>query len=297
MNKIILEQKEIKGVGTVALLLDPKSYNRYIVATGYDNTDGQWQSGSYYSELGAAHKNYFDFGANGGNPPEFDEEQRFRNIDLLNFTRQAFEHVNLLCAADYDTDRKLLHKAALAAVMDKVAYLADSYLRFQLDSQDTRFLWTITPYGSHMYPLDELYTKDSQACNMTTGYRVNETHTYGFILEVTGVAGDVPDTSSFATDEHQILGNVYTIGDYPAFIEHIKDIAVAMPQNDFGRTAFKNRERNPELENELAMTLGEEVARLWDLQDGDSYDYLYELSERTDAMRENFYNEQAETAS
>jgi hypothetical protein len=127
------------------------------------------------------------------------ELRRFMHVDIIDFLGKIAEQTIIYYPKDWDIDKDILHDAVSAD-----------------DFDNKRFVWHVCSFGTHIQPEKDVFVRDSGAFNYMTDYRQNDPDMFGYVVEVTGKQGQ------------NIIGNVFEVGDYTEYAQHIRDTALSL---------------------------------------------------------------------
>jgi hypothetical protein len=125
--------------------------------------------------------------------------RRFMHVDIIDFLGKIAEQTIIHYPNDWNIDKDVLRDAAFAG-----------------DFDNKRFVWHVCAFGTHIQPEKDVFVRDSGAFNYMTDYRQNDPDMFGYVVEVTGKTG------------HNIIGNVFEVGDYVEYAKHIRNAALSL---------------------------------------------------------------------
>jgi hypothetical protein len=124
--------------------------------------------------------------------------RRYMNVDVLDFLGKIAEKTILHYPKDWQIDRETLYRATSSD-----------------DLNDRRLVWHVCSFGTHLNSERDVFVIGSWAHGAMTDYRQNEPDMFGYVVEVTGRG-----------EKGEVLGNVYEVGDYAEYANHIRDEAL-----------------------------------------------------------------------
>ena len=131
--------------------------------------------------------------------PDDASPRRYMDIDLALYLGKIAEKVIIHYPADWEIDKKMLHKAAVSD-----------------NPEDKRLMWHVCSYGTHMNTERDTFIKDTGAFNSWVDYRKKDEDMFGYVIEVTGRDGGI------------IKGNVFEVGDYYTHSLYVCDTALGI---------------------------------------------------------------------
>ena len=174
--------------------------------------------------------------------------RRYMDIDLELYLGKIAEKVIIHHPNDWNLDIKTLRKAAASD-----------------DPEEKRFVWHVCSYGSNIFRERNTFIRDTLAFNAITGYRTNDPDMFGYVVEVTGMDGQV------------VKGNVFEVGNYAEFVEHIRTTAEPLESltliysNEWGANAGKavnvSRQEYDDNRHRLMSQSGNVVEQVYHPQD------------------------------
>lgn len=123
--------------------------------------------------------------------------EKFTNVDILQFMGQAVKKHTTHYQSDFETDKKMLIEAA-----------------YKQEQQDRTFIWLCRTHGTWCLHERDVFLKDTREYN-TFMFYMEQTRepVLAFVIEVTWACNNI------------VYGNLYAI-DYKSFYKHVRDMAL-----------------------------------------------------------------------
>jgi len=122
--------------------------------------------------------------------------RRCMNVDLELYLGKIAEKIILHYPNDWNIDKEALQEAATSN-----------------DPEQKRLIWHVCSFGTHLKVERDTFIRDTGAFDHMTNYRQDDPDMFGYVVEITGMDGQI------------IKGNIFEVGDYAKYAQHIRDVA------------------------------------------------------------------------
>jgi hypothetical protein len=212
--------------------------------------------------------------------------RRFMGVDLIDFLGKIAEKVIIYYPNDWKIDIDELRRYAMNKNFD-----------------ERRVIWHVCSTGTHIKPERNVFIRDSGDYEYMTDYHQDDPDMFGYYIEVTG------------RDGQRITGNVYDVGDYANFANHVRLTAlpldsvtltysddwgvkagktITIPRNEYDNDRHRvmwddgkviDFQPNPKNEHELLKILRDERAYRMSFPIGSMEGHLKKLSDKLAEIR------------